>query len=302
MAPDTRLFVRNGVGSYDRVRKHQVGPEHVAYWDEVFEAWVPANGNTREAVAAILGDGWAWDDYYMAFFANKAEKPVTVEQDLLLRLPEGLTGGEVRERISDVYDEVFLRAGLFNETSTQEHPGRVNMKPSEVHVLLPKPLDMTPWYARTEWDGMSREVFEATAERLAVAMRTKGEAPGTDEEFYQTVVAAWRLEAQSDEWQPAQLEMDPAGFVLPGVSVTAEFLEESGSAGFQRLLEEVMRAWACHLFRAVIQPPHFAAMSTVFWDTWNGLHDAQNRGHPLPWDDKEVSERKLKVLREKRRG
>jgi hypothetical protein len=38
-------------------------------WDEHRSCWVPEYGKQDE-LAARLGDGWAWDDYYGSFFAN----------------------------------------------------------------------------------------------------------------------------------------------------------------------------------------------------------------------------------------
>lgn len=51
----------------------------LATWDAHREAWVPLHGKQASA-AAVLGDAWAWDGYYGAFFANPGtEKPVPVQ-------------------------------------------------------------------------------------------------------------------------------------------------------------------------------------------------------------------------------
>lgn len=53
--------------------RDQMQVHHVAYWDEAREVWVPRTQAHVEATGAALGDGWAFDSYYGAFFPNRDE-------------------------------------------------------------------------------------------------------------------------------------------------------------------------------------------------------------------------------------
>lgn len=60
----------------------------LATWDAHRSCWVPEHGKQGE-VASVLGGGWAFDDYYSAFFANAPEaKPSDAEV-----FPEGACCG-----------------------------------------------------------------------------------------------------------------------------------------------------------------------------------------------------------------
>lgn len=83
--------------------------------------------------------------------------------------------------------------------------------------------------------------------------------------------------------------------VLPGVRVSGQDLQGKVFP-VQRLLKELLKAWACRLYQAGVEKPDFGELSEAFEGAWSGLQFCENAGYPFPWDDKETAERKTALI------
>jgi hypothetical protein len=88
-------------------------------------------------------------------------------------------------------------------------------------------------------------------------------------------------------------DAQPCLLYLPTVRFnTADEWNQCG----QRVMQEMMKAWACRIFKEGLSKPDTAAMAVAFNETWHGLEMSEAMGWAHPWDDKETVERKLEAL------